>query len=134
MKEQIRVAAMIIKNKKLLLVKGSDKHQEFWTPGGKREEGESDLECLTRELNEEINATVTSAKFLGEYTGKSLYHEDVITVSRVYLVGISGEIKVAHEIQGYVWMTKKEFETGKYPLIAVTRDEIIPDLIKRGLF
>ena len=134
MKERIRIVAIVIQNHKLLLVKGLDKYKEFWTPGGKREEGESDLECLKRELDEEINVKVTSAKFFGEYTSKSPYHEDVLTISRVYIVDISGEIKVAKEIQGYVWMSRKEFEEGKYPLIAITQEKIIPDIIKAGHF
>ena len=134
MKERIRVVAIVVKNNKLLLVKGSDQYKEFWTPGGKREEGESDLDCLKRELAEEINVPVISVKFFGEYAAKSPYYEDVLTISRVYLADISGEIKVANEIKGYVWMSRKDFEEGKYPLIATTREKIIPDLIKARYF
>ena len=132
--ERTRVVAIIIQNHKLLLVKGSDKYKEYWTPGGKREEGESDIEALRRELDEEINVKITSTKFFGEYTAKSPYEKDRIIISRVYVVTISGDIKVAKEIQNHVWMTKKDFEEEKYPLITTTRQRIIPDIIKAGYF
>jgi len=132
--ERIRVAAIIIQGHNLLLVKGSDKYKEFWTPGGKLEAGESELECLKRELDEEINVKVVSAKFFGEYAEKAPYAENVLSISRVYIVSISGKIKTAKEIQGYVWMTRKEFEAEKYPLVAATGKKIIPDIIKAGYF
>ncbi len=134
MKEKNRVVAIIVKNHKLLLVKGSNRYKEFWTPGGKREEGESDLECLSRELIEELTVKVVSAKFFGEYVDKSAYDTDSITRSNVYLVEISGDINVSKEIKGYTWMSRKEFDEGKYPLTPTTRDRIIPDLIKAGYF
>lgn len=53
METRTRIAAIIIKDKKLLLLKGKG-YKELWTPGGKIELGESDEECLKRELKEEI--------------------------------------------------------------------------------
>ena len=120
MKERIRIVAIIVQNNKLLLVKGSDTYKEFWTPGGKREEGEPDLDCLKRELKEEINVKVLDAKFFGEYKSLSPYKKELLTISRIYLVQISGEIQAAKEIKKHAWMTKKEFEEQKYPLITVT--------------
>jgi ADP-ribose pyrophosphatase YjhB (NUDIX family) len=134
MKERTRIAAIVIQNHRLLLVKGSDKFKEYWTPGGKREEGESDLITLARELDEEINVKITSTKFFGEYREKSQYYKDTLTISRVYLVDISGEIKTAKEIHGHAWMTRKEFEEGKYPLMNGTQEKVIPDIIKAGYF
>lgn len=134
MKERLRVVAIVVQDHRILLLKGSDQYKEYWTPGGKREEGESDLDCLTRELDEEINVKITSAKFFKEYVANSPYEVDVLSRSRVYIVDISGEIKAAKEIKGYAWMSKKEFEEQKYPLIPTTREKIIPDLIKAGYF
>ncbi|MDD5191932.1 MAG: NUDIX domain-containing protein [Candidatus Nanoarchaeia archaeon] len=134
MKKRIRIVAIIVKNNKLLLVKGSDKYKEYWTPGGKLEEGETELECLKRELNEELNVKLISAKFFKEYVAKSPYEKDVMTISRVYITNISGEIKAAEEIKNNVWMSKDEFNKNKYSLISTTREKIIPDLIKEGFF
>ena len=57
-----RVGAIIIKDNKLLLL---TRHgfQHIWTPGGKIEPGESDEECLRRELKEEIDAELKEMKF-----------------------------------------------------------------------
>lgn len=134
MKERTRIVAIIVKNDRLLLVKGSDKYKEYWTPGGKLEEGESELECLKRELNEELNVNLTSAKFFKEYIAKSPYEENVISINKVYIASISGEIKTAKEIKNIVWISKEEFNKNKYPLINTTKEKIIPDLIKEGFF
>jgi ADP-ribose pyrophosphatase YjhB (NUDIX family) len=132
MDKRIRIVAIIVKNHKLLLVKGSEK--EYWTPGGKREEGESDLECLKRELSEELNVKIVSAKFFGEYVAPSPYTPSLISESHIYITEISGEIKTGNEIKEHIWMSKQEYKNNKYLLTATTRDKIIPDLIKAGYF
>ena len=48
-KPKTRIAGIIIKDGKLLLVKGKG-YEELWTPGGKIDENETDEECLKREL------------------------------------------------------------------------------------
>jgi ADP-ribose pyrophosphatase YjhB (NUDIX family) len=134
MKKRVRVAAIIIHDKKLLLVKGPKKYKEFWTPGGKLEEGESDIDCLKRELKEELNAKVILSKFFREYASKSPYHKNTITINKTYLIKISGKIKIGSEVQAFIWMSKKEFEEKKYPLIEAERQTIMSDLIKAGYF
>jgi len=132
MNKRIRIAAIIIKNHKILLVKGSAK--EYWTPGGKREEGESDLGCLKRELSEELNLKLVSAKFFGEYSAPSFYNANTISESHIYLAKVTGKIKTGNEIKKYAWMSKQAYKNNKYPLITATRDGVIPDLIKAGYF
>lgn len=34
------------------------------------------------------------------------------------------------EIESFVWFSKKDFETKKHPMITITEEQIIPDLIK----
>ena len=63
---KIRIAGIIIKENKLLLLKGRG-HKHLWTPGGKLEKGETDKECLKRELKEEIGVDLIEAKFFKEY-------------------------------------------------------------------
>jgi len=134
MKERTRIAALIIQNKKLLLVKGSDEYKEFWAPGGKLEQGETELECLKRELAEELSAKLINAEFFAEYLGKSPYEKDTLTRSRAYLATISGELIPGKEIKRFVWMSKEEYLERKYEITATTRGKIIPDLIKKGLY
>jgi len=132
METKTRVAAIIIRNSKLLMLKGKG-YEELWTPGGKIKKGESEEDCLKRELKEEIRAKLTKLKFFGEYSGKSFYHE-YITKNRVYIVSIEGKIKPGAEIERVIWLTKNDFEKHKFPMIPMTENEIIPDLIKHQLF
>jgi hypothetical protein len=53
---------------------------------------------------------------------------------RVYIIEISGEIKPSSEIEGHLWLSRKDFDSHKYPMIPTTEKEIIPDLIKERLF
>jgi 8-oxo-dGTP diphosphatase len=132
MDEKTRVAAMVIRDGKLLLLKGK-KHDELWTPGGKIEKGETDEECLRRELKEEIGVELVSATFFGAYRGKAFYH-DYIMNNRVYIAQISETIKPAAEIESFVWVSRDDFSNKKYPMIPIIKEEIIPDLIKQGVW
>ncbi|MDO8537508.1 MAG: NUDIX domain-containing protein [archaeon] len=134
MKEKTRIVAIIIQNNSILFVKGSDKYKELWSPGGKPENNETDIECLKRELHEELSVKLVSAKFFKEYIVQSPYATDVMTKSRAYLVDISGKPTPGKEIQSFVWITKKEYEQKKYSLLNVEQNKIIPDLIKSGYF
>ena len=55
-----KVGGIIIKNKKVLVVRKKTKENfpEFIIPGGKRETGETDVETLQREIQEEVNLKV----------------------------------------------------------------------------
>jgi len=134
MEQKIRIAAIIIKDNKLLLVKGADKYKEYWTPGGKLEPGETEIECLKRELMEELNLTLMSHNFFREYRTKTAYQENGMTQNKVYIVEVSGNPNPSREITNYVWMSKNDFQNDKYPLLSATKDKVIPDLIKEGIF
>lgn len=127
-----RIAAIIIKDSKLLMLKGKG-FGELWTPGGKIEVGETEEDCLRRELNEEIGVEIISLKFFKEYAGPSFYHENQITRQRIYIVSISGHIQPDAEIEDFVWLKKEDFEKKKFPMIPITEEEIVPDIIKAGL-
>ncbi|MBI2449061.1 NUDIX domain-containing protein [Candidatus Pacearchaeota archaeon] len=127
-----RIVALIIKNNKLLLVKGKG-YSELWTPGGKREEGESEEETLKRELKEEINLDLQSMVFFREYFMQSPYSNNWMTETKCFLVEAKGEPKADKEIESIVWYGKDDFLTKKYPMIEENEKGLIPDLIKEGL-
>ena len=126
-----RIAAIIIQNNKILLLKGRG-YEELWTPGGKIEENETDEDCLRRELHEEINVKLKGFKFFKSYTAKSPYH-DWNTHQRAYIASIEGEIQPRAEIEDYVWYTKDDLINKKYPMIPIN-EVIINDLIEQGIF
>ncbi len=76
-----------------------------------------------------------SAIFFKEYVNPSPFNpESVMTIQRVYIATISGQIIPAAEIESFVWITREEFEDNKYPILAVTKNIIIPELIEAGIF
>ena len=133
MQTKTRIAGMIIKDGKLLMLIGKG-YSELWTPGGRIEEGESDEECLRRELLEELGAELVESKFFKEYENVGFYHPEKKTIERVYVVKIKGEIKPDAEIEKIVWLTKEDFINKKFPMIPHTEQELIPDLIKENVW
>ena len=62
------------------------------------------------------------------------YNENTLTINRVYFVEISGNLKPAKEIKRILWLSRNDFEGKIYPLIDITQEAIIPDLIRLGYF
>lgn len=79
-----KVALAVFKDKKLLQVRSHKQNEVFFTLGGKIEKGESEIDCLKREVKEEIDCEVdeSSLKFLHEF-------EDVAHGKDKALVNIS---------------------------------------------
>ena len=130
-KIRIRIAGIVIKEGELLFVKG--KYKELWTPGGKVKDEETDEECLRRELKEEIGVDITDIKFYKEYNTFSFY-DQVPLIERVYIISIKGEIKPDEEIESFIWFSKNDYFSKKYPMITHTEEELIPDLIKDNIW
>ncbi len=129
----IRIAGIIIQDNKLLMLLGKG-YSELWTPGGKIEVGESDEECLQRELKEEIGVELTESKFFKKYNTVSFYNPEKGLIERVYIVKIQGEIKPDAEIESFIWFTKEDYERKKFPMITHTEKDLIPDLIREGIW
>ncbi|GAA2793235.1 NUDIX domain-containing protein [Nonomuraea dietziae] len=54
----------------------------YYIPGGKREPGETDLDTLTREIDEELAITIlpATARHIGTYQAQAHGHTDGVTV------------------------------------------------------
>lgn len=78
------VAYIYIKDRKLLLSKNK-KHKAFYMPGGKREQGEDNIQALIRELKEElqINLIPESIKQYGIFEAQA-YAKPIGTYVRIY--------------------------------------------------
>lgn len=133
MKPKIRVSAIIIDNKKILMLLGKG-YPELWTPGGKIEVNERDEDCLRRELHEEIGVTLQAATFFKEYSTYSFYDPAVPLIERVYLAKVTGELKPAAEIESIYWYTKEDLKNSELPIITFTRETLLPELINEGIW
>lgn len=107
----IRIVAALIRDAQgnILLVRknGSD---FFMQPGGKSEPGESELDTLTRELQEEIGCTIKpgSAVFLGRFRAPAANEPDHLVDAALYQAGILGPVRIAAEIAEFTWLNPAE--------------------------
>ncbi len=126
-----RISALIIKDKKLLIVTGYDE-DIWWTPGGKVDKGEDREIALKREIKEELGVDVKSAK---------KYHEKLVINSITkkpqqvyfYLVNTTGEIKPHSEITKFHWLSADEAKSNKLKLSNVMTEVLLPMLIQDNI-
>ncbi len=80
----------------------------YYLPGGKREPGESDLETLTRELQEELTIEIlpATATHLGTFRAQAHGHAPSVTVQMTcYTAAHQGTPTPANEIEEVAWLT-----------------------------
>jgi len=108
------IGAAIIEGGKILLVK---KKNSWILPGGKANFGESDIDCLEREIFEELSGTkLENITYYKDFFGLSPHFGDIIKV-KVYFAKIKGDLyKPSLEISASEW-TK---DLNKYNLSDVT--------------
>ncbi len=131
MKTIHKIAAMVIKNNKFLMVRKTGK--EIWTNlGGKPEAGETKEEALLREIKEELDCEAEIVKYLGEFENKAALDDAIIHLS-VYQVKLIGEPKISDdELEEFKYISKEDIENGiKLPL-SIT-EQILPYCIKNKL-
>jgi 8-oxo-dGTP diphosphatase len=80
----------------------------YYLPGGKREPGESDLETLVREVQEELSVSIAAdtAEHLGTFHAQAHGHPDGTLVRMTcYTAGYQGTLEPDSEIEEIVWLT-----------------------------
>ena len=107
------VAGIIFKNSKILLEKRSKKiiveKNKWCLPGGRINFEEKAEDAIKREIKEEIGLNVKKVKFL-------FYHDEILpnlpshSLVMVFLIEVSGKLKLNWEVSEAKWFSQKEIE------------------------
>ncbi|OLT23200.1 DNA mismatch repair protein MutT [Actinomadura sp. CNU-125] len=102
-----KIAWIHLDNGKILSTRSHGK-DVYYIPGGKREEGETDLDTLIREIDEELAIAIvpTTATHVGTFRAQAHGHAAGITVQMTcYTADHQGEPTPSSEIAELVWLT-----------------------------
>jgi 8-oxo-dGTP diphosphatase len=101
------INVVIIENGCILLVQ---KRKTWILPGGKPEIGESDIQCLLREISEELpRMTLHNLKYFGAFSGITPHQRDEL-IAEVYFADANGEAVPSAEINAVKWTDSPEEE------------------------
>lgn len=130
-----KIGLLLLNNdrSKFLVCEKNNFTSDFIMPGGKIEKGETELECLKRELMEELKVRIREEEliFLGEYTDVAAGDPTKDVSIKLYQGKIIGEPKPSQEIIGIQWLGKGDL--GHPRLSPVIKNKILPDLINRNI-
>jgi 8-oxo-dGTP diphosphatase len=126
----VKCAAAIVRDKSLLLTRKQGT-TTFISPGGKPLPGEAYLDCLAREVREELDVGIQAPSFLGIFHGVSAFENNPIEM-HVYLTDIVGEPRASMEIEEILWY-RSALPGPALPVGSVFADAVIPLLLKDKL-
>lgn len=79
----------------------------YYIPGGKREHGESDIDTLVREIDEELSVAIAAdtAQHMGTFEAQAHGQPDgVIVRMTCYTADYRGTLAASHEIEELIWL------------------------------
>jgi 8-oxo-dGTP diphosphatase len=131
-REILKIGLAVIDGDRLLLVK--KRNSEFYIlPGGKPEQGESDIEALSREIDEELGCGIASDQlwFLGTFSDEVAGMPDARVTIRLYAGALIGTPSPRSEIDSLVWWPRTEYK--EQTLAPSLRNSILPFLCDANL-
>ncbi|MFB9867662.1 NUDIX hydrolase [Vreelandella sulfidaeris] len=121
----LEIAAAVVSDPecRLLLVR---KHNTsfYMQPGGKIDAGETALEAVCRELNEELGLAVNSDQLspLGLFTAPAANEPDTMLQAHLFSLVIDEPVEARAEIAEARWVTREE--AWQLPLAALTKEYV----------
>lgn len=129
-----KVGALILRGDRLLLCRKGRDTSKLILPGGRIEAGESDLDCLTRELREELGeVSLRNVEYVGAYEDRAALDDPTIVKTlriALYRGDLVGTPTPASEITEVVWFGA---DSDAAELTPIFINRILPDLLSRGL-
>lgn len=117
--------------RELLFVRAHNKDY-FVFPGGKQEKDETIKEALTRELNEELQATVSNVRKIGIVAGKT--PEDTPMEMHLYTGSLETKPQIDNEIVEIKWCNHDMIGQLGHQMTPMTKEKVLPLLIELGLW
>jgi 8-oxo-dGTP diphosphatase len=129
-----KVGLLAVRDGKILLCRKSHTTSLLILPGGCREPGESAMDCLARELREELgDVAIGAVELVGVYTDRAAGPETAQPKTvriELYRGELTGEPVARSEIAELVWFGERDDCFQLAPSIA---NKILPDLLTRGI-
>ena len=129
-----KIGVLILRGDRMLLCRKRRDTSRLILPGGRTEPGESDLECLAREIREELGAVaLDNVEYLGTYEDRAALDDPSVVKSLriiLYRGELSGEPTPSSEIRELVWLGP-DSDWGALTPILLNR--ILPDLLARKI-
>jgi 8-oxo-dGTP diphosphatase len=118
-----------VKDRRLLLVSKRQAPEIFYLPGGKRDAGEDDLECLQRELDEELGVAAIDPVPWREVVAPAALEPGEQLRMRVFLARLEGNPSPSGELARLHWCRRDD----ALRLAPAIERHVIPALTADGL-
>ena len=109
----IRCVCLVVEHEDQLLLVQAHHRNKYYFPGGKIDDGESQIQALQREIKEELNVKLNEdeIEFLGQVVGPAYPQKDQFTELNCYRTTGQydwDQIAPKHEITDIKWIDKNE--------------------------
>lgn len=109
-------------------------YQQLILPGGQIEKDESDVDCLLREIHEELGPDVeldrSTLRRFGRFTREAANRPHATVTIDAYLGRLSGRAVPSDEIHRLHWVTP---DWEGVPFSPIVAKDIVPALVRQGL-
>ncbi|MGO8670385.1 MAG: NUDIX hydrolase [Capsulimonadaceae bacterium] len=131
-----KIGLFTLREGRVLLCRKHSLQSKLILPGGCLEAGETALECLQREIREELgDVTLGGVEYIGAYEDRAA-SDDPSSVKTVrielYRGDLTGEPAPCREIAELVWVDVDRWADPESGLSQILISKIFPDLAARG--